>query len=107
MNCETCKENQIKYNDNCYEIYDSSKKIFSVPNDSDINNQLSSCFQKFGLYIKEDFKECIPFPNEDEGYYLSNSETDLLSKCYANCLSCNQGPVRDNAGIIQSMECSK
>ena len=107
MNCETCKENQIKYNDNCYEIYDSSKKIFSVPNDSDINNQLSSCFQKFGLYIKEDFKECIPFPNEDEGYYLSNSETGLLSKCYANCLSCYQGPVRDNAGIIQSMECSK
>ena len=28
MNCATCKENQIKYNDNCYEIFISSTKHF-------------------------------------------------------------------------------
>ena len=107
MNCATCKENQIKYNDNCYEIDDPLKKTFLVPNDSDINNQTSSCFQKFGLYIKEDFNECIPLPNDNEGYYLSFNETGLLSKCHDNCLSCYQGPLLDISGYIKSMECLK
>ena len=101
MNCETCKENHIKYKDNCYEIYDQSKKIF---NDPESGNQ-NSCYEKFTAYIKEDSSECIPFPNEEEGYYISNNQTGLLSKCHDNCLSCNQGPMNDSSGNIISMEC--
>ena len=51
MNCATCKENQIKYNDNCYEIFTSSTKHFLFP---EKDNDISSCYQMFGLYIKED-----------------------------------------------------
>ena len=107
MNCATCKENHIKYNDNCYEIVEPLKKTFLVFNNSDINNQTSSCFQMFELYIKEDFDECIPLSDNIEGYFLSNNETGLLSKCHDNYLSCYQGPILDNSGYIISMECSK
>ena len=65
----------------------------------------TSCYEKFGLYIKEDSNECIPLPNEEEGYYISNNKTGLLSKCHSNCLSCNNGPINDLSGNIQSMEC--
>ena len=105
MNCETCKDNQIKYNDSCYDINDSLNKSFYVQ----VNNSLyvTNCFEKFGLYIKEDSHECIPFPKEEEGYYISNNATGLLSKCHNNCFSCNNGPIKDYYGNIQSMECIK
>ena len=103
MNCESCKDNQIKYNDSCYYINDSSIKSFYAP----INNSfyVTNCYEKFGLYIKEDSNECIPLPREEEGYYISNIVTGLLSKCHENCLSCNNGPIKDDSGNIKSMEC--
>ena len=104
MSCQSCKENQIKYNNNCFEIKNNEIKSFLDPeNDSMITN----CFKKYGLYIKEDSNECIPFPIEDEGYFISNNETGLLSKCHDNCNSCNNGPIKDDSGIIKSMECLK
>ena len=103
MNCETCKENQIKYNDSCFNIFNDLMKIFYDPENK--GNNITNCFEKYGLYIKEDSNECIPLPKEDEGYYVSNNETGILSKCHENCLSCYNGPFRNNLGNIQSMEC--
>ena len=103
MNCETCKENYIKYNDNCYEIIDASKKLFLI---SEGIGRVSSCFEMFSLYIKEDSNECIN-SSYLEGYYISNNKSGLLSKCHDNCLTCYQGPIKDNLGNIISMECLK
>ena len=105
MNCETCKENQIKYNDNCYDIDDELTKSFFEPENVDSNS--TSCYKLFGLFIKPDSNECIPMPNEDDGYYISNKETGLLSKCHESCLSCLDGPIRNDYEYIQSMGCSK
>ena len=105
MNCEICKENQIKYNDSCFDIKNSSTKTFYEP---ESNNLITTnCYEKFGLYIKGDSNECIPLPKEEEGYYISNNETGLLSKCHENCFSCNNGPIKDSFGNILSMECNK
>ena len=103
MNCEFCKENQIKYNDNCFDIKNSSIKSFYEPENNDIIS--TSCYEKYGLYIKEDSNECISLPNEEEGYYISNNKTGLLSKCYENCFSCKNSPIKSDTGNIQSMEC--
>ena len=103
MNCITCKINQIKYNNSCFDIQESSKKRFYEPENN--NNNISSCKQKFELYIKENSNECIPLPEENEGYYISNNETGVLSKCHENCLSCKNGPIETSSGY--SMECLK
>ena len=103
MNCETCKDNQIKYNNSCYDIANTSIKSFYEPESN--NNNSTSCFKKFGLYIKEDSNECIPLPKEEEGYFISNNVTGLLSKCHDNCLSCNNGPIKKDSSY--SMECIK
>ena len=104
MNCITCKENHIKYNDNCFEINNSTIKSFFVTDDK---KSISSCLQKFSLYIKEEFNECIPLPEEEEGYFIANNETVLLSKCHDNCFSCKNGPIYNTSGKIVSMECLK
>ena len=83
MYCKKCKDNQIKYNDSCFGVDNSSIKSFYEPE----NNKTTSCYKKFGLYIKEDFNEGISLPNKEEGYYISNKETGLLSKCLNNCSS--------------------
>ena len=103
MNCETCEDNQIKNRTNCYNISNNKILTFYEPEDK-IEN---SCFQKFGLYIKEDSKECIPLPEESEGYFISNKKTGLLSKCHDNCLLCENGPINDESGYLESMECLK
>ena len=103
MKCETCKEKQIRYNNSCFDIDDILIKSFYEPENG--NMYSTSCYEKFGLYIKEDSNECIPLPNEEEGYYISTNKTGLLSKCHSNCLSCNNGPINDLSGNIQSMEC--
>ena len=64
MKCETCKAEQIKYNNSCFDIDDSSIKSFNEPENEDIKN---SCYEKFLLYIKENSYECIPLPSEEEG----------------------------------------
>ena len=102
MKCDTCKEGHIKYNNNCYKIENSFIKSFSEPESS----KLGSCYEKFQLYIKEDSNECIPLPNEIEGYYVSNEITGLLSKCHDNCLSCKNHAIQ-GVGDIKSMECIK
>ena len=104
MECETCKDDYIKYNNNCYKIKDSTKKTFYEPED---NNVVSSCKQKFGLYILEESNECIELPEIMEGYYISNSDTGIISKCHENCFSCNNGPKKDGQGNLESMECSE
>ena len=105
MNCATCKDNKIKYKDNCYDINNPSIKSFYEPKNNGF--YITNCYEKFGLFIKENSNECIPLPIEEEGYYISNKVTDLLSKCHDNCLSCNNGPIKYDSGIIQSMECIK
>ena len=65
MNCETCKENQIKYNDSCFDIANNTTKSFYEPESND--SYITSCNEKFGKYIKEDSNECIHLPNEEEG----------------------------------------
>ena len=104
MNCETCKENQIKYNNNCFDFANSSIKSFYYPENNNTYNA-TSCFEKFGLYIKDDSNECIPLPKIEEGYFISNDKTGLLSKCHINCFSCNNSPIKDYLGNLQSMEC--
>ena len=42
-----------------------------------------------------------------EGYYISNSDTGIISKCRENCFSCINGPKRDENGNLESMECSE
>ena len=105
MNCVKCKENFIKYNNNCFEIFNSTIKSFYEFNNDEYS--ISSCKQKFGLYIKEDSFECINLPDEDEGYYILNNETGLLSKCHDNWLSCKSGPTYNDSWYIESMECIK
>ena len=103
MKCLSCKKNYIKYKNNCYKIKNSTIKSFYDPEE---NNEESSCFQKFNLYIKEDFNECIKLPDKNEGYYISNNITGLLSNCHVNCLSCNNGAIVNKDGYLESMECS-
>ena len=74
MKCEKCKEDYIRYKNNCYQIVNSTIKSFYDPE----SNLESSCYQKFNLTIKEDSYECIELP--DKGYYISNNITGLLSK---------------------------
>ena len=105
MNCDICKENHIKYNNNYFEIFNSTIKSFYEYINNETN--ISSCKQKFALYIKENSYECINLPDEDEGYYISNNETGLLSKCHNNCLSCKSGPIYTDSGYIETMECIK
>ena len=100
MKCIACKDYYIKYKNNCYIIVDSKSKSFYDPEN---NNEKSSCYQKFNLYIKEDSYECIEFP--DEGYYISNNMTGLLSKCHENCLSCDNSIIQDDSKNLRSMEC--
>ena len=83
-------------------IFDSSLKIFYEPETN--NYFLTSCKDKFDLYIKEDSNECIPLPEEDEGYYISNEEIGLLSKCHENCMSCKNGRIKNDMGYLFSME---
>ena len=84
-NCEIHMENYIMYGNDCYKIINPSIKSFY----DDKENKESSCFQKFKLYIKEDSNECGLLSSI--GYYISNVETGLLSKCHENCLSCYNG----------------
>ena len=105
MNCETCKENKIKYQDNCFDIENSTIKTFYEPKNN--NSNITSCYKKYGLYIKEDSNNCINLTDENDGYYISNNDTGLLSKCHENCLSCKSGPIYDDLGNIKTMGCLK
>ena len=102
MKCETCKDNYIKYENNCYEIKNSKIKSFYDPENDNIE---TSCYEKFKLYIKEDSNEYINYSEANEGYYISNNITGLISKCHENCLSCDNGIIKDISDNLISMEC--
>jgi hypothetical protein len=103
MKCLTCRDKYIKYKDNCYKILDTNSLRFYVPEENSVST-ISNCFDKFGLYIKENTYECIPLPDEKEGYFVSNKEAGILSKCHGNCLTCEKGEKEED-GILISMEC--
>ena len=56
MKCSSCPDNNIKYLKNCYEISNPSDKSFYDPED---NAKITSCFQLFTKYIKDNEYECI------------------------------------------------
>ena len=82
MNCNSCSYNKIYYNEGCYIIYDEvDKRFYNTENESEI----TSCYELFGKYIKENTSFCID--EIEDGYYLSNPKTGLLSKSDSNCIS--------------------
>ena len=91
MKFDACYDNDIKYNQNCYKINDINIKSFYEPE----TNEITSCFQLFNLYIKENEYECINFPTE--GYYVSNEITGLISQCHSDCKTCSQSYIENNA----------
>ena len=99
MMCTSCPENSIIYkpdnNDpysfNCYKIFDNDTKSFYSP---ESDNEISSCFELIGKYIKEDSNECINMPESE--YFVSNVTTGLLKQCQSSCLTCSKGATNDN-----------
>ena len=85
MKCESCSEDKIIYRKECYEIYNYSNKTFYNP---DNLSEITSCYELLNLYIKDDSNEYIP--NIEEGYYISNNITGILSKCNSNCKTCSK-----------------
>ena len=85
MKCESCSNDKIIHEKECYIVNDPSIKSFYNPEDNSI---ITSCYELHNEYIKEDTNICIP--NIDEGYYISNSLTGLLSRCDSNCKTCSQ-----------------
>ena len=83
--CLTCATNKIKYNKNCLTISDNNKKTFQSPSDS---SKITSCYESYRKYIKENGYECIDRPQK--GYYISNIKTGLLSPCHEFCETCSQ-----------------
>ena len=85
MQCDSCLENMPIIKDkNCYEIIDNDNKTFYNPD----NMETTSCFQLFHYYIKEDSYECIS--SHEDGYFISNYITGILSKCHSDCKTCSQ-----------------
>ena len=85
MKCLTCPKDNIKYEQNCYEIANNNTKSFINPE----NNEESSCYQLYNKYIIKNSNECINKP--DKGYYISNETIGLLSPCHPNCETCEKG----------------
>ena len=83
MNCDSCSNDKIKYLKNCFVITNDETKEFSDPVNS---GQILSCKSKYGKYIIENTYECINMP--EEGYYIFNSLTGLLSPCPISCRTC-------------------
>ena len=90
MNCLSCKPNSIKYQSNCFLIHNDILKTFYIPD----TNVISNCLDKYDLYIKEDEDTCKP--GIPEGYYLSNSQTGVISPCHPDCRTCVQKYTEDN-----------
>ena len=47
MFCDSCKENYITFNNNCYKEYDSKTKTFYLPESTEIG----SCYELYWIYI--------------------------------------------------------
>jgi hypothetical protein len=106
MNCLNCYENYIffKYEKNgttlknCYLINENKTKNFFEP---DISDKIISC-KNFNKYIIENTNECIEKP--DEGYYISNSFTGLLSPCHYSCKTCSNKMIDNNSNCIDCID---
>ena len=86
MECDSCFENNIRYQKNCYVEYNSEEKTFYKP---ESDTQITSCHELLDYYIEENTYECISqMPNT--GYYLVNEITGLFAKCHLDCKTCSQ-----------------
>ena len=95
MKCESCKENSIIFRDSCFKENNTDAKSFYIPG----SNEISSCFERFNYYIKENTYECIPsIPSE--GYYISNSKTGVFSPCHEDCKTCYGKATEANTNCI-------
>ena len=86
MKCDSCNENNIKYEKNCYIEYNSQDKSFYKPESS---TQITSCAELFEYYIEENTYECVS-SMPSTGYYLANANTGLFAKCHLDCKTCSQ-----------------
>ena len=99
MTCTSSPENSIFYrydnnnynHINCYEIHDNQTKSFYDPEE---NITISSCLSLHQKYIKENTNECVDMP--DEGYFISNTTTGLISPCNESCQICSKAPNETN-----------
>ena len=94
MKCETCKPNSIDFGSNCFQIYNSTLKTFILPWD----NSISNCQEKYGIYIKDDSFTCIY--SKPDGYYISNIENGIISRCHADCLTCEEKYTETNTKCL-------
>ena len=94
MNCLTCKPNSIIFSKNCFQIDDDTLKTFIIPTD----NTISSCYERYNYYIKEDSNICIS--SILEGYYLSNSQTGVISPCHSDCKTCREKYTETNTKCL-------
>ena len=86
MNCEAClNDNSIKRGNNCYNVHDPDNKSFYNPENTSV---ITSCFELFNYYIKENTYECIS--SFENGFYISNNITGLVSKCHSDCKTCSK-----------------
>jgi len=94
MNCLSCKSNSISWSRNCFQIADSTLKTFIRPWDG----LLSSCYEEYNYYIKDDTNACISKIPEE--YYLSNAQTGVISPCHSDCKKCREGPTETNTNCL-------
>ena len=85
MKCLTCSDDQIKYENNCFDIYDNKAKSFYNPLEY---SEITSCLGLFDKYIIENTNECINKP--EIGYFVSNNKTGVLSPCHPDCKTCSK-----------------
>ena len=83
-----------KCHPNCQKCAESSS--------DDEDMKCLSCDNNKGYYFISGTKNCEKIPLQ--GYYL-DEEDNTLKKCYKNCLTCSQGPVANEKGIITNMNC--
>ena len=94
MKCISCSEDKIKNEQNCYFIYDKVSYSFYIHN----NSLISSCLESFDKYIIENTYECIN--KTEEGYFLLNNSTGLISQCHFSCKTCSNFRIGDNSNCL-------
>ena len=86
MHCDSCPDNYIKYNQNCYMEKDSIQKTFYKDGST---TEFTSCHElDDNFYIQEGTYECIDYM-PDTGYTLVNSNTGVFAQCHSDCRICS------------------
>ena len=92
--CENCYPNC----EDCIELGNNTDmKCISCSEDK-INSLISSCLESFDKYIKENTYECIN--KTEEGYFLLNDSTGLISQCHFSCKTCSNFRIGDNSNCL-------